>query len=254
MHLALNDGWVLATYFMSLRVGALLLMSPIFPALAGLIQVRVIFVVCLSACLVSGLGIQVGGQVDMALLVVGSVSEILIGALMSFGVFSAFGAFSVAGKLLDVQTGFGMGTVFDPLTRTGSPMFATMLNMTGYLMFFALDAHHALIRGISFSVERSPLGRGLPELALDAVIAQFGVMFSLGMALCAPVLFALVFVEAAMAIMSRVLPQMNVFVVGVQVKILVGIVVLAASLKSTSPVMSKIFSSIFVFWGRVLPS
>ncbi len=253
MVMDVDPAWAIAVYFLTLRLSVLLMMSPIFSGFSGLIAVRAFFTITLSMALVSGLGVR-PSVVPLTLgpVLVASISELVVGATLAFGVFTAFGAFSVAGKILDIQSGFGIGSVFDPVTRAGAPLFSTMLNLVGVAVFFGLNGHHALLRGFAYSAQQVPPGMGFSTLAIEAVIGQFGLMFSLGVALIAPVMFCLFLVEAGLAVVSRVLPQMNVFVVGVPVKLFAALSVLALTMGSLGPVMGRVYASIFVFWERVL--
>ncbi len=177
----------------------------------------------------------------------------MLGICLAFGVFAAFGAFSLAGKLLDIQSGLGMGSVYDPVTRTGSPLFASMLNMVAVAVFFGLDAHHALMRGFAYSLEQVAPGTMLPALQLDPVVRQFGLMFSLGLSLVIPVVLCLLVVEVGIAVISRALPQMNVLMVAIPVKTAAAVAIFALIVTSLGPVMGRIFASIFSFWQQILP-
>lgn len=253
MALDVDPAWAISVYFVALRLGVLLVMTPIFSSLSGLVTVRVLFTLALAVLLVSGMGIRpTTASLAIGPVIVASLMELLVGATLAFGVFAAFGAFSVAGKILDVQSGFGIGSVFDPVTRAGAPLFATMLNLLAVAVFFGMNGHHALLRGIAFSIQQVPPGTGFSALANEAVIRQFGMMFSLGVALIAPVMFCLFVVEAALAAMSRVLPQMNVFVVGIPVKIFAGIAMFALTIDYLGPVMGRVYASIFTYWEEVL--
>jgi flagellar biosynthetic protein FliR len=79
-------------------------------------------------------------------------------------------------------------------------------------------------------------------------VKQFGAMFVLSVTLAAPVMLCLLVVEAGLAVVSRNLPQMNVFVVAIPVKIFAGLAMLAASVAYVGPVAAKAFASIFRFW------
>lgn len=245
--------WALTIFLVALRIGVLLLMSPIFTGLAALVTVRVLLTLMLSAVLVAGMGVR-PAPVAMALgpIVFASLGEVAVGAVMAFGVFAAFGAFSLAGKILDIQSGFGMGSVYDPVTRAGAPLFATMLNMVAVVCFFSMDAHHALLRGIAFSLQQVPPGAGLSEFGVAAALRQFGLMFSLGVALIIPVMLCLLLVEVGLAVISRVLPQMNVFIVLIPVKVFAGISIFALTVGALSAPMARVYASIFVFWEQVL--
>ena len=253
MTINLDQVWLMSVFLVAVRLGVVLTMTPIFTNLAGLTTVRVLFTLSLSVLLVSGMGVKpVLTSLDLGHIVLAAMGEVVVGATMAFGIFAAFGAFSLAGKILDIQAGFGIGSVYDPVTRTGAPLFASMLDLVAVSVFFGMDAHHALLRGLAFSLQQVAPGAGLRALELEPVIRQFGLMFSLGVALIIPVMLSLLLVEVGMAVISRVLPQMNVIVVGVPVKIFAGVAILAITITSLGPVMGSIFASIFTFWEQVL--
>lgn len=253
MSVEIDPAWALAVFFIAVRVGVLLIMTPIFSSLNGMVTVRVLFTLALSVVLVAGMGTLPPAPVlEIGPVVVAAMAELVMGATLAFGVFAAFGAFSVAGKILDIQSGFGIGSVYDPVTRAGAPLFATLLNLAAVAVFFALDAHHALLRGIAFSLQQMPPGAGFQALAIDALIGQFGLMFSFGVALIVPVMLCLLLTEAGLAVISRVLPQMNVFIVGMPVKIMVGLAILALTVRAMGPTMGRVYASIFIFWEQVL--
>lgn len=253
MTVAIDPAWALAVFLTFVRVGAVFMLSPVFSSIGGLAVIRVLLTLALSALLVSGMGLRVPpAMLQPGALVLGAMLEVVIGATLSFGVFAAFGAFSVAGKLLDIQSGLGLGNVYDPVIRGGAPLFATMLQMLGVVVFFGVDGHHALLRGLAFSLQQVPPGSGLSSLDVDAVVRQFGLMFSLGVSLIVPVLLCLLLTEVGLAVVSRVLPQMNIFTVGVPVKIIAAIGLLAMTLGYLGPAMGRVYASIFQYWEQVL--
>jgi flagellar biosynthetic protein FliR len=253
MAIDIDPAWMMAVFFTALRLGVVLMMTPIFSNLSGLVTVRVLLTLSLSALLVSGLGTRLPPPaLELGPVLLAALAELVTGLTLAFGVFAAFGAFSVAGKILDVQSGFGLGNVYDPVTRAGAPLFATLLNLAAVAVFFDMDAHHALLRGMAFSLREVAPGSGFHELDAEAVIRQFGLMFSLGVALIIPVMLCLLLAETGLAVVSRVLPQMNVFVVGVPVKIVVGLAVFALTMGTLQPVMARVYASIFIYWEQVL--
>lgn len=252
MQINVDTAWALAVFYVWLRLGCVFLLAPV-PMVQGTpVVVRVLFTLALAALLVSGGGVRPAlasfgpGQV-----LLGAIGEVVVGITLAFGVFAAFGAFAMAGKILDVQSGFGLGVVYDPVTRTGAPMFATILNMTGVALFFALDGHHALLRGLAYSLHRAPPGAGL-ELSADAAVAQFGLVFSYGIALVIPVILCLLLIELALAVASRTLPQMNVFVVSIPLKLVAALSIFAVSAPTLGPAMQRVYRSIFTYWESVL--
>jgi len=248
-----DPAWAMSVFLVSLRIGVIFMMSPVFTGLNGLVTVRVLLSLMLSALMVSGMKLTPATtSFELGPVVLAAVMEIGVGATMAFGVMAAFGAFSLAGKILDIQSGFGIGSVYDPVTRSGAPVFATMLNMVAVVVFFGLDAHHALLRGIAFSLQQVAPGAGFAALDAEAVLRHFGLMFSLGVSLIIPVMLCLLLVEVGLAVVSRVLPQMNVFIVLIPVKLVTGIAIFAMTLVVLGPAMGKVYASIFTFWEQVL--
>ena len=253
MSIDVDPAWALSVFLVAIRIGVIFMMSPVFTGLNGLVTVRVLLSLILGAVMVSGLKLPMArSALDVGPVILAAMQELAVGATLAFGVMAAFGAFSLAGKILDVQSGFGIGSVYDPVTRSGAPLFATMLNMVAVVAFFGMDAHHALLRGIAFSLQQIPPGAGFSALNLDAVLRQFGLMFSLGVSLIVPVMLCLLLVEVGLAVVSRVLPQMNVFIVLVPVKLFAGIAIFALTVVALGPVMGRVYASIFTFWEQVL--
>jgi flagellar biosynthetic protein FliR len=185
-------------------------------------------------------------------LLLAAAAEAAVGFALAYGMVMAFGAFAIAGKLLDIQTGLGMGSVYDPVTRHGAPMFGALLNMLGLAVFYALDGHHLMLRGIAYSLQKIPPGHGIHLDAATPVLMLFGMMFSLGVALIAPVLLSLLLIEVGLAVISKSLPQMNVFTVSTPVKSLAGLTLLALSMPLFGTPMLRIYASIFEYWEGVM--
>lgn len=252
MAIDIDPHWVAAVLLVSLRLGMVFLLAPFLAGLGGLVTVRVLLTFALSALLVTGAVSLPAVNVQLDNLISAAIAELVTGGTLAFGVFAAFGAFSVAGKVLDVQSGFGIGSIYDPVTQAGAPLFSTLLNMGAVVIFFGMDAHHALMRGIAFSLQQVPPGTALAALPADAVIRQFGATFSLGVALVIPVILILLLVELGLAVISRVLPQMNVIMVMVPAKIAAGLAVLALTITALRAPMANVFASIFTYWEQVL--
>jgi len=253
MSLTVDLGLIVAFWLVALRIGAVFALSPLFGFASVPANVRALYIFGLSAVLMAGLSVQpvaVSGSIGG--IAVAAMSELAIGGLLAFGVFAAFAAFQLAGRIMDMQMGFGVASLIDPATRTSSPLIGTGLHLLALTVFFAVDGHHMIIRGIAFSLEKIPPGTVIPEIDSAAVIAQFGGMFAYALAIAAPVIFVLLMVDVALAIVARTMPQMNVFIVSLPLKILIGLAVLLVSLQYLNPVMHRIFENLFDFWHRVL--
>lgn len=244
---------ITAVLLVSMRVGALLLLTPLFSVGNVPIRVRVLFVLALATLLTLGLQPSLQ-EVPETLpeLVLAAVNELLLGAALAFGVFAAFGAFMFGGRLLDFQMGFGIAAVIDPATSNQNPLIGTALNLMAVTAFFLLDGHHMMIRGLAYALERVPLGSSMMAIGMEAMLVQFGTMFVYGLAIVAPAVVALLLVDVGMAVAARTMPQVNMFIVGLPIKIFVGLALLALSLGYMGPLLERIYESIFRYWEQIL--
>jgi flagellar biosynthetic protein FliR len=237
----------------SARLAGLLLLSPLFQFASVPAMVRLLFVIALSAGIVSSFQITtVSLPTTLADLGRALVTEVFVGGILAFGLFTAFAAFLFGGRVLDFQMGFGVANVIDPGTNIQAPLVGTALNLMALAAFFALDGHHWLMRGLFYSLDRIPPGAPFKTMSLQAVVAQFGVMFIYGLAVVAPAVITLLLVDVAMAVAARTMPQVNVFILALPIKIFLALTVLALALRNVGPTLERIYESVFHYWDRIL--
>lgn len=245
--------FITAVALVFIRLSTLLLLSPLLATARVPVNVRTLLLLALAVTLVTGLQVQpatvpqTSGDFLLA-----AIHEFVVGALMAFGLFTAFAALQFGGRILDFQMGFGVANLIDPATNTQSPLLGTILNLMAVATFFLLDGHHMVIRGVAYSFEQVPPGQGLSMLGIDAVVLQFGRMFVYGLMLVAPAVVAVLMLDVGLAVSARTMPQVNIFIVGLPLKIFVGVTVLTISLKYVSPLLDRLFESIFRYWERIL--
>ena len=252
-----GTGYLLAVFLLSLRLGAVLLMTPVLRAANMPPTVRVLLVLGLAAAL--ALGLPASSAVpetlarDPGALFAACVAEVALGATLALGILVAFAAISFAGGLLDVQVGFGMAQVVDPVTQRQIPILTSAFNQVGVLVFFLVNGHHALLRGLAYSLERFPLGSGWSvQAASPIVLTQVAGLFALGFALAAPVVVCMLLVDLGLGVVARNLPQMNLFVVGLPVKIIVGLAALSLWFGGVGEAMNRVYASIYNTWDAML--
>jgi flagellar biosynthetic protein FliR len=250
-----SQPFVVAVFLLAVRLSAIFVLTPVLQAFDVPVVARVLIVIALAFALALG--------VDPALLpsprsfstgglIAAMCTEAALGATLAFGVIAAFAAVSMAGRLIDVQIGFGLAQVFDPVTRRQVPVVQGAFDKLGVVLFFLVNGHHALMRGIAYSIERFPIGRAWPiDAAAPFVIKQVAALFGLGLALAAPVIVCLLMVELALGVVARNLPQMNMLVIGVPVKVVVGMAALALWLGGAGDAMNRIYGSIYHGWDEV---
>lgn len=253
MTLRIDAAWVMLVLLVAVRVAPLFILAPVFGGLPAPALFRAVLIFAFAVALVAASGTALSpAPRSLGALLGAAAGEALVGAALAFGLAAAFAAFLVAGRLLDLQIGFGVANLIDPVSRTQAPLLGTALNLLALAVFFAADGHHALLRALAQSLASFPPGRFIGELRVEALVAQFGAMFTFGLALAAPAMTAVLLLDLGFALASRSMPQMNVFIVAIPFKIVVGLGVLALSLRYAGGVMTGTFESIFRGWRALL--
>ncbi|WP_255481831.1 flagellar biosynthetic protein FliR [Ramlibacter pinisoli] len=246
--------WLSTTLLMATRLGATLLMTPLLQAIPVPGPVRLAIVLGLAAALALPLAASSAWQPhSLGELLVALLGEAALGATLGLGILLAFAGFAVAGRLLDVQIGFGVAQVFDPLTRSQVPILTSVIGLVGVLLFILADGHHAVLRGIAFSLERFPIGRAWPgQGAAASIVQQASALFALGFALAAPVVLCLFLVDFALGVIARNLPQLNMLALGIPVKIVVGLLALSLWAAVMGTAAGRLHSAWWRGWSAVL--
>ena len=253
MSIELTTIWILSVMLLTVRLGIVFYSTPLYSYAPVPAQVKVVFVVALSAILLLGAAPSSNGLIlKPAFLLKGVLAEVLIGMVLAFSVQIVFAAFQWGGRVMDMQMGFSVANLIDPSTRTQAPMMGTILSAAALMLFYALDGHHLLMKGLAFSIRAVPPGS---IVSLDdpmLIVGQFGMIFTYGLMAVAPVVFALTMIDMVIAVAARTMPQMNVFFVGLPIKIFVGLLVFATTVRFMMPFMEKVFKTMFMNWHLVL--
>jgi flagellar biosynthesis protein FliR len=161
------------------------------------------------------------------------LGQVLVGLVLGWATGLLLHAFEAAGTAVDMSSGLSMGSILDPVTGTPAAVFARLSNMVFLALLFVTNAHHALIEGFVRSFSAIPVDRfpviGGGNTALAAGHAVTGVLLA-ALEIGAPVLGALFLTEVALALVSRFVPQANVFAVGLPLKVLVALLAVGGAL------------------------
>ena len=125
-----------------------------------------------------------------------------------------FAAMRLAGQEIEIKCGLGLLQLVDPNEGGQSGIFAAFLELTAGLIFFSLNGHHLLIRALSSSYRIFPLaGEKFAPHLLQGLISSTGEIFTIALRVSAPVVIGLLLSDIVLGIISRAIPQMNVFIV-----------------------------------------
>jgi flagellar biosynthesis protein FliR len=159
------------------------------------------------------------------------VKEMLVGLAFSFALACLFAAIQVAGGLLDTLIGFSFGAIVDPITGTNGGVLNQLYALIGVAIFVAINGDQWVIQGLARSYDAIPLADA-PNIntLVEGAQVVFSGVFGAAIQVCAPVMLAVLLTDVAFGLVSRVMPQLNVFAVGFPAKVTVGLVLVGASL------------------------
>lgn len=228
-----EQGWVLALLFVrasSLAVTAPLLSQRAFPTLAKVGIAGTLAVALAPAVPPAALH----APIYLGELVESLLREVLFGLLLGLAMNMVFVAAHMASRLAGLQIGFSIGGVIDPITGNDAASLDQFYAVLAALVFFATSGHQVVIAALAETVQAVPPGRFDPLTLSGAGVANFGAgLLVTAVRVAMPVVAALFLVDVGLGVAARTVPQMQVLLVGLPVKVGVGLLVLAAAMPAT---------------------
>jgi flagellar biosynthesis protein FliR len=184
------------------------------------------------------------------------LKECFVGIVFGLVATILFYAVQLAGSLIDTQIGFSMVTMFDPNFGVPVTLIGQFQNLLAILIMLVTDGHHLLIQGILASFDWISLSNWVPAIT-DGRVSTFLLeglqkLFMIGFMMAAPMIGTLFLVDVAMGIVARTVPQMNIFTVGLPIKISIGLLVYILILPSFFYLTIKLFQTIFASLQEIL--
>jgi flagellar biosynthetic protein FliR len=153
--------------------------------------------------------------------------EFIIGAVLGIVTTWFFQMILFSGDIIDMQAGLGMAKVFDPGSRTQMSLFGSVFNFMLYFYYLATNSHLTFIKIMTDSFAVLPLGDGgFPDTLMPYILTLFVDIFILAVKLTLPIAIAELITQFAIGIMMKSVPQIQIMVLNIEVKVVVGIFLL----------------------------
>ncbi|MFH1891329.1 MAG: flagellar biosynthetic protein FliR [Candidatus Zixiibacteriota bacterium] len=166
------------------------------------------------------------------------VTEFLLGALIGFMFYLLFIGVQFAGGLIGFQVGFAIVNVIDPTTSQNISIIGQFQFLLATLLFLMMDGHHMVLSGMVDSFKLVPMATVQLHIQnANELIRMSAGAFVIAVKIASPVMLALLLTDCALGVLSRTVPQMNIFIVGFPLKIMIGLFVVGISL----PIFAYIF-------------
>ena len=241
------EAWVAQGFFPFVRIGACLMVAPIFGARFVPPRTRIILALALTALVApmlpataitpfSGQGFVVVAQ------------QLLIGVALGFALQVVFDALALAGQLLANSMGLSFAFNVDPLRGSSTPALGQLYVILATLTFLALGGHVALIEILINGLYTMPIGmNGLGSAGLWSLVMWGGTLFSGAISIALPGVTALLIVNLAFGVVSRAAPSLNLFAVGFPVSLVIGLVVVLAGIAPMQAGFTELMAHAFAF-------
>lgn len=225
------------------RITAFIVVSPGFSFKSMPTVAKVMLAVAFTIS-VNGMNQQLVVVENLYVLFFYVIREVLLGLAMGFVTQLIFTGIEIAGQLIDFQVGFSMGSIFDPATGVHASNYGRLYYWLALSIFFFTDMHHVVIQGLLDSFQLVPIGMAtMTGVSVDGIVHLFSEVFRIGLVLGAPMIVVALIADIVLGIISRSVPQINVLMLGMPLKILVSfffmILLLPNAVQSITHVMPK---------------
>ncbi|WP_170007400.1 flagellar biosynthetic protein FliR [Bacillus fonticola] len=230
------------------RVSSFFLTVPFYSYKTIPVQYKILFSILFSWTLVFVVDAESIPIDDAFILLV--IKEVMVGLALGFTAMIILSAVQIAGGLIDFQVGFAIANVIDPQTGAQTPMLGQYFYVFVILFLLSVDGHHVLLDGLFYSYQWVGLtdtiwGLGKGE-TVEFIAKSFSTMFAIAFQLAIPVVATLFLVDVALGITARAVPQLNIFVVGFPLKILVNFLVLIIVFAVFMTAVKGLFEFMFI--------
>lgn len=238
------SAWVMSCLLVGLRVVPVFAFAPPFTLVRIPATFRVLFGLGLAVALVSGSAISSDVSAEnLGAVVVDGLRELGLGIVIMLAFQLVFGALYVAGRTIDIQAGYGLALLIDPTSQAQTPLAGTLFAYAAGALFFAMKGHVALVRLFAASYDAVPLGTWIMPHTIARLAAFMGTAFLSALGVAGGVILVLFLVDTAIALISRTVPQMNVLILGFQVKTIVFLLALPASFAVGGVVLARLMAA-----------
>jgi flagellar biosynthetic protein FliR len=231
------------------RISSFLIVAPIFSSrtIPAPFKVGLAFFISLIVFLTIGFDTSVTADATYILAI---MREILAGLLIGYTAYIFFTIVQTAGGLMDLQMGFAMANIIDPISGVTAPIMGNLKYMLLMLVFLSINGHHYLLSAIMDSYKWLPLDNKLFQVYYGGnitlfLIRTFADTFLLAIQISAPIVVAMLLTDFGLALLARTAPQYNVFVIGIPIKIIIGLAMLVILLPGFSALFQIVFDQMF---------
>ncbi len=214
------------------RIAGFVAVAPLFAHKSVNARLRVLIAACISLTVYSAMDIKIieyDTVLGYSMLI---IKELVVGLSIGFVANLVMAVINLAGEFIDREIGFSMVTNFDASSGTNITITAQLYDSMVYVIILVNNLHYYIIKAIVQSFELVPLGSadinyaGMYNSVIDFMLQYFSIGFRISM----PIFLSATILNVILGVLAKSSPQMNMFSVGMQLKVLSGLVVLSMAI------------------------
>ncbi|MFD3157469.1 fused FliR family export protein/FlhB family type III secretion system protein [Haloimpatiens sp. FM7330] len=224
-----------AIIFVFLRIMSMFIAAPVFFPKGTPKMVVIAFCLILSFILMPGIKYSNISNINNgAYFFMCCINEIFTGLILGYIIKFCFFAVQMAGQFIDMQIGFAMMNMFDPQSGSNVTVLGRAMYWISLVLFFIVDGHHMLIKTLIESFNTVNLGNLiLNQQSSMLVIQSFVSFFTIGLKIALPILLVIIITDLTLGLVGRTVPQLNIMILGLPIKIVIGLLCVSLALPMT---------------------
>ncbi len=233
------------------RISVFFLVLPVFGWKSIPVRIKVAMTVLLTIffSMITPLAIE-SREVSVLEAILLLTNEATYGLALGLIVYLVFATVKFSGRIIERQMGLAMAEILDPLTGERAQPLGMLLEMIFILLFLSANGHHMFLLIISRSYETFPAG-SIPTIAVlaDGVIKAGSTLLVAGLRLAAPILAAFLVLMVALAVLARIVPEMNILFISLPLRVGLGLLMAAIFV----PFINGFVAEFADWMGKLLP-
>lgn len=215
----------MAVLLVALRMTSFFSVVPVFFPKGTPNIMKVLLAVIMAVILLPGIKpLNIGDISSNFDLFLFCANEVISGITLGFITNVCFLIIRMAGQLIDMQIGFSMLSMFDPNSNSNVTFLERLLYWASTVVFFIIDGHHMLIRAMMESFNIVNMGKSLlTQDTIMLIVDAFVQYFAIGLKIAIPLVLIILITDLTLGLVARTVPQLNVMILGMPIKILVGL-------------------------------
>lgn len=239
----------LAFIYAFARISPLTVVAPLSFLSHVPLMIRTLFTIAIALIIATAMGPQLSGVGESFNLAV-FANEFVIGLVLALGFHAVNASLHMMSQLIDVQMGVSAGATFDPVNFQTSGPTGTLFGMLAAAVFFSTGLHYQFFLGLSELFRAIPPGQSI--YVTSSYFTQLSKIFVLSFILAGPVIIVLFLTDISLAMISRSMPQAQVYFVALPLKVFIGLVILALTLGMSQKYFYEVIFGALETWNHIL--